>query len=163
VANIITRLTEWVDDVWHCLYYRGMIEILDLLGPVEPEQRARRLAADVVFCSPVAEYRGRRDVAHLLGLIARVVSEVQPSRTWGGEGDGESVQAFTARVGDHALEGIVREHVAQTGELSHITLFLRPYRTLKVAIEQMGALLTEFPLPSRSSTTPVGSARAAAH
>ncbi len=124
-----------------------MIDIQELLRVADSDQTAARLAEDVVFCSPVAEYRGRQDVTHMFGLISSVLNDLQPARTWRGD-DGESVQAFTAHVAGRALEGIVREQQSETGQISRIVLFLRPYRDLRAAIEQMGARLAESPLPS---------------
>jgi hypothetical protein len=125
-----------------------MSGVLELLQSGEPGEFESGLALDIVFCSPVAEYHGRDDVAHVLGLVSRVLSGVRPCRSWAG--DGETVHAFTACVGARALEGMVRERRASSGELSRVTLFLRPYRTLGVAITQMQRLLAETPLPSRS-------------
>jgi hypothetical protein len=125
--------------------------LIELLQSTESGALGSRLADDAVFLSPVAEYSGRRDVAHILGLVSQVVSDIRPCRTWAG--DGESVHAFTARVGDRTVDGMLRERWTQTGELSRVTLFLRPYRALAAAIEQMTNLLAQSPLPSRSGTS----------
>jgi hypothetical protein len=124
-----------------------MTGLIELLQSGEPGELQSRLSDDAVFLSPVAEYRGRRDVGHILGLVSQVISDIRPRRTWTGEG--ESVHAFTARVGERAVEGMVRERWTHAGELSRVSLFLRPYRALGMAIEQMASLLAQSPLPSR--------------
>jgi hypothetical protein len=103
------------------------------------------LAEDVTFCSPVADYHGRENAAHLLGLIATVLEDVSPVRGWGGER--EWLIAFTARVDDDELQGILREEHGPAGQLVRVTLFLRPYPVLRVAIAKMRQRLAESPLP----------------
>lgn len=106
------------------------------------------LADDVTFSSPVADYHGRPNASHILGLIAEVLEEVDQTAAWGD--DRESVYAFTARVADHELQGIVREERAETGKLTHVTLFLRPYAVLRTAIGRMREALERSPLPART-------------
>jgi hypothetical protein len=103
------------------------------------------LAEDVTFCSPVADYHGRENAAHLLGLIATVLEDVDPVRRWGGEH--EWLIAFTARVGGDELQGILREERSPAGQLTRVTLFLRPYPVLRVAIAKMRQRLADSPLP----------------
>ena len=103
------------------------------------------LAQDVTFASPFAEYHGRADVAHLFGLIGRVLCE--PTIT-GAASDGTFV--YTSLRGSAAgqpIEGVVRERHDGDGRLVHGTLFLRPYRSLRAAMDAMGRLLAESPLP----------------
>ena len=105
------------------------------------------LAADVVFSSPVADYRGRAAVSHLLGLISTVLEEVQPGREW--IGDRDRVHAFTARVSGEPIQGMLHETDGAAGALTQITLFLRPYAALRTAIARMAGLLAESPLPGQ--------------
>jgi hypothetical protein len=107
------------------------------------------LARRATFSSPVADYHGRANAAHMLGLIARVLDDVAQSGEWGAERD--TVRAFTARVDDDHLQGMLHERRDETGRLVHVTLFLRPYRTLGKAIERMRALLADSPLPATST------------
>ncbi|WP_345462515.1 hypothetical protein [Actinoallomurus oryzae] len=106
------------------------------------------LAEDVTFSSPVADYHGRPNASHLLGLIAELLEEVDQTGAYGDERDG--VYAFTARVEDRRVQGIVREERAETGELTHVTLFLRPYAALRTAIGRMREALERSPLPARA-------------
>jgi hypothetical protein len=103
------------------------------------------LAADVTFSSPVADYHGRENAAHLLSLIATVLDDVALVRGWGDER--ETVSAFTARVDDGELQGILREERGPAGTLVQVTLFLRPYPVLRAAIATMRERLADSPLP----------------
>ncbi len=104
------------------------------------------LAEQVTFSSPVTDYHGRANAAHVLGLIARVLEDVEQTAEW--DAERETVCAFAARMHDEHLEGMLRERRDESGQVVHVTLFLRPYRTLGRAIEQMRELLVESPLPS---------------
>jgi hypothetical protein len=103
------------------------------------------LAEDVTFSSPVADYHGRENAAHMLSLIATVIDDVAPARWWGDER--ESVSAFTARTADGELQGILREERGPAGTLVRVTLFLRPYPVLRAAIATMRQRLADAPLP----------------
>jgi hypothetical protein len=103
------------------------------------------LAEAVTFSSPVADYHGRESAAHMLGLIAAVLEDVDPVRGWD---DGrERLSAFTARVDDGELQGILREERGPAGQLVRVTLFLRPQAVLRVAIGKMRRRLADSPLP----------------
>ncbi|MGV9680250.1 nuclear transport factor 2 family protein [Nocardia sp. NPDC003482] len=104
-----------------------------------------RLAEDAVFSSPVADYHGRANVAHMLGLIATVLDEVAETGRWHGAGD--ELFAFAARAAGGELQGLVREEFTEDGRLAHVTLFLRPLRALRAAIATMAARLEDSPLP----------------
>jgi hypothetical protein len=107
------------------------------------------LAEDATFSSPVADYHGRENASHILGLIAGVLDAVDQTGAWGD--DREGVYAFTARVAEHELQGILREERAETGKLTHVTLFPRPYTVLRMAIIRMREALEQSPLPARSA------------
>jgi hypothetical protein len=103
------------------------------------------LAEDATFSSPVADYRGRENAAHMLGLIGTVIDGVDLVRRWGDER--EAVSAFTARIDNGELQGILREERDPAGKLVHVTLFLRPYRVVRAAIATMQQRLADSPLP----------------
>jgi hypothetical protein len=107
------------------------------------------LSEDVTFSSPVADYHGRENAAHMLGLIATVLDDIAPVRRWGDER--ESLSAFTARVDDAELQGILREEGDPAGKLVQVTLFLRPYRVLRAAIAKMQQRLADSPMPQRTA------------
>lgn len=104
------------------------------------------LAEEVTFFSPFADYHGRADVTHLFELIARVletprVATAATAGTW-------TYTSFTGNVDARALEAVVCERHDDDGRLAHATLFLRPYRVLRGAMDAMGRLLADAPLPS---------------
>jgi hypothetical protein len=99
------------------------------------------LAENATFSSPVADYAGRPAASRVLGLIAQVLDEVRPGQEWG-TGD-DVVSAFTARFGGAEMQGMLREERDRAGALVHVTLYLRPYRTLRAAIARMTELLAQ--------------------
>ncbi len=98
-----------------------------------------------MFSSPVADYRGRANAAHVLGLIATVLEQVDETARWCAERD--SVFAFTAQVDGGALQGVIREECDAGGAITYVTLFLRPYRVLRGAMATMAQRLEDSPLP----------------
>ncbi len=137
-----------------CLYYRGMNDsrpasrppstLLAALSRVAPTDL---VAEEVSFSSPFADYDGRADVLHLFGLIGQVLHE--PVVT-GGATDGVwTYTSFTGSVDGRELEAVVRERHDPAGRLVHALLFLRPYASLRAAMNAMGRLFADAPLPSR--------------
>jgi hypothetical protein len=117
--------------------------LLASFGHPNPEEL---LASEVSFSSPFADYHGRADVIHLFGLIACVMAEPIVA---GSASDGTwTYTSVTGSVDGRALEAVVRERHDDDGRLLHATLFLRPYRTLRAAMDAMGQLLAKDPLPS---------------
>ncbi|MGW1741075.1 hypothetical protein ACWCPQ_19960 [Nocardia sp. NPDC001965] len=108
---------------------------------------AATVSDDVVFSSPVADYRGRDAALHILGLIAAVIEEPRPIRALSGADD--AFHRFVAQVGGTELHGVLHEESDSTGRLVHITLFLRPYSVLRTAMGTMRRLLETSPLPVR--------------
>jgi hypothetical protein len=104
------------------------------------------LAEQVTFSSPFADYHGRADVTHLLTLIARVLQT--PTISAAATDGTLTYTSLTANVDGRALEAVVCERHDDDGRLVHATLFLRPYHVLRAAMDAMGRLLAEAPLPS---------------
>ena len=105
-----------------------------------------RLAGDVIFHSPVATYRGRADVAHLIATIGGVASDVEARRTIV---DGDTrVTFFDLRVGELDADGVLEE-VSSGGEIVELRLMLRPLTSVHAAVKAMGAALAADPLPSQ--------------
>lgn len=102
------------------------------------------LAENATFSSPVTDYVGSQNASHVLGLIAQVLEDVRPGPEWN-TGD-ETVSAFTARCQGAEMQGMLREQRDASGALVHVTLFPRPYRTLRAAIARMGELLDRNPV-----------------
>lgn len=104
------------------------------------------LAEAVLFHSPVADYEGRADVAHLLSLITTVLRDLQASRELV---DGAASTTYiTATVDARPVQGVLDEHYDGAGRLIDVTLMLRPFATVRVAIAAMAAGLASDPLPS---------------
>ncbi|MBB5915685.1 hypothetical protein BJY24_004597 [Nocardia transvalensis] len=106
------------------------------------------LDEEAIFSSPVADYHGRTRAAHLLATIATVLDSVHQTRQWT---DGrEGIFAFTARFDDRELQGMLWEELSDSGSLTHVTLFLRPYRALRAAIAEMARRLEDSPPPQEA-------------
>ncbi|MGW4535969.1 hypothetical protein ACWEOI_33930 [Nocardia sp. NPDC004340] len=119
--------------------------ILPVWQSKDPTRLPDLLAEEATFSSPVADYHGRARAAHLLATIATVLDSVHQTRQWT---DGrEKMFAFTARFADQELQGVLREELAEDGRLTHVTLFLRPYRALRAAIAEMARQLENSPAP----------------
>jgi hypothetical protein len=103
------------------------------------------LRPDVRFRSPFTDYHGAADVAHLLGLIGRVLTGVEVERR---VVDGSAaLTVFRARVADAAVDGVLVEQRDDDGLLADAMLLLRPYAGLRAAMDAMRALLDAEPLP----------------
>jgi hypothetical protein len=117
-----------------------------LLTALDHGQPGELLADDVVFSSPFADYHGREDVSHLFGLIARVI---EAPTVEGTATDGMWIYtALSGAVQGRPVDAVVRERHDDAGRLQHAFLFLRPYRSLRAAMDAMGGLLAAEPLPS---------------
>lgn len=108
---------------------------------------AATVSDDVVFSSPVADYRGRDAALHILGLIAAAIEEPRPIHVR--SGDGDAFHRFVAQVRGSELQGVLHEERDPAGRLVHITLFLRPYSVLRTAMGTMRRLLESSPLPAQ--------------
>ena len=98
-----------------------------------------RLADDVTFHSPVATYRGRDTVEHLIRTIDTVVHDVVPVRV---VTDADlRVTFFTARVAEHELDGVLAETLGDGERIVELRLLLRPLEPLIAAVKAMGAAL----------------------
>ncbi|WP_219414289.1 nuclear transport factor 2 family protein [Pseudonocardia nigra] len=120
--------------------------VSDVLAADSPAAVERLLSADVVFHSPVADYTGRADVAHLLATIARCVHDVREGH--GFLDGGRSATEFTGRVGDQAVDGVLIQRIDADGLLAEATLLLRPLAALRTAVGLMRDALAAAPLPS---------------
>ncbi|WP_214371237.1 nuclear transport factor 2 family protein [Pseudonocardia sp. H11422] len=95
---------------------------------------------DVVFNSPIVHkpYEGRDALRAILGAVVRVFTDFRYEAEFDGT-DGH-VLAFRARVGDRELEGvdILR---SEDGELTELTVMVRPYSAATELRARMAALL----------------------
>lgn len=104
------------------------------------------LSEDAIFHSPVRDYRGRADVAHILMTIGRAVGEVESQYELAVER--EVVTIVSAAYGDHRMTGVLHETYNTLGLVEDSTLLLRPLSTLLEAITAMRIALEQSPLPS---------------
>jgi hypothetical protein len=119
--------------------------LIDHLRAPDRGDLASLLAPAVRFHSPVADYEGRDRVAHLFGLIARVLTDLEPRRELT-EGTATAT-FFTAAIGGQPLDGVLDEHLGPDGRVVEATLMLRPYTALRSAIAAMAEALETDPLP----------------
>jgi hypothetical protein len=122
------------------------IALNDLLAAASAADVAGLLEEDVVFHSPVADYRGRTDVAHLLATIASCISPPQAGEQL--IGARSAATAFESIVGGRRLDGVLVQRCSDRELLAEATLLLRPLAVLKVAIAGMRDALATDPLPS---------------
>lgn len=110
----------------------------------------RSIAEDVVFFSPALfkAKRGKREVLPLLGDVLASLSEYRVTRTWI---DGlEILLEFDAKVGDLSLEGIDRIRLDDRGRMTHLKVFLRPYRGLLAVMTAVAERqIARLALPAR--------------
>lgn len=112
------------------------------------------LREDVVFHSPVRDYHGRADVAHILMTIGRVLDKFESQRELVAER--RVVTIISATYAHHRMSGVLHETYDARGRVEQATLLLRPLSTLLDAITAMRAALEQSPLPSTpvAGTTP---------
>ncbi|GAA0895769.1 hypothetical protein [Pseudonocardia zijingensis] len=118
-----------------------------LLAPSTPDTVRPLLAPSVAFHSPVADYRGRDDVAHLLATIGRCLTDPEPGQRC--EAERRRFEEFTAHVGDHPVDGVLIRRTGPEGLIEELTLFVRPLEPLQIAVAIMRDALRADPLPSR--------------
>jgi hypothetical protein len=105
--------------LWHATLTRKDLTV------IEP-----RIAEDVTFSSPALHVakRGKREVMSLLADVLASLSDYRVTRTWT---DGpEILLEFEAGAGDRSLEGIDRIRLDERGRMTHLKVYVRPYRGL---------------------------------
>jgi hypothetical protein len=102
----------------------------------------------VRFRSPFADYAGRADVGHLLGLVRQVLVELRPTLQLGERG--QTLTMFEARVAGGDVQGVLHERRDASGRLVDAMLTVRPYAGLRAAMRAMEELMAGAPLPSRA-------------
>ena len=79
--------------------------LLSLTQPNAVNQLANTLSEQVVFHSPVRDYRGRADVAHILMTIGSVLDEIEAQHELIAER--RIVTLITASHRDHRMTGVL--------------------------------------------------------
>jgi hypothetical protein len=124
------------------------MSLVDVLADRSAAQVDAILSDDVRFRSPYADYAGRADVGHLLGLIRTVLVELKPVSSL--DGPGVTMTLFEARVADEDVQGVlVEQHDA--GAVVDAMLTIRPYSGLRASMRAMQALMEASPLPSAAT------------
>jgi len=115
----------------------------------DPDRRAltELVSESVRFHSPVADYEGRRDVAHLLLLIGNVLEDLRPTREL--RTSTTHTTFLEAIVSGRPIQGVFDEHHDASGRVLEATLMLRPLGVLHTAVQAMAEALDSEPLPSR--------------
>ena len=119
-----------------------MTRLIDILAG-SPATDA--FADEIRFRSPYADYRGRADVSHLVGLIRAVLVDVRPLRQL--RAQSSTISMFEARVADEDVQGMLFEQHDGAGRLVDAMLTIRPYSGLRAAMKAMQARLDDAPLP----------------
>lgn len=124
-------------------------KLLTALHPDVDGHAGEGLSEHVILHSPVTDYYGRADVAHLLATIGGVLDEVRPDRQL--VRDSETVTMISASYRGRRMTGTLDEiHDAQ-GQVLRATLLLRPLSALREAIGGMQAALERSPLPGSAA------------
>jgi hypothetical protein len=114
---------------------------------MEPfEALVDQLAVDVTFNSPVTAYQGRDDVVHLLTIVSGVIDDYTVERELSGQN--EAVSFISGRIADHSATGVIDRRFNDRGEITELTLMLRPLKALLAGVELMAQALAVSPLPS---------------
>jgi hypothetical protein len=112
----------------------------------DPENRLRNaLSGQVVFHSPVRDYHGRADVAHILMTIGAVLDKIEVENQL--VADRQVVTLISAVHGHRRMSGVLIETCHALGPVERATLLLRPLSALLDAITAMRAALERSPLP----------------
>jgi hypothetical protein len=115
--------------------FRAAIEAKDIDAAVA------LFRTDAVFNSPVVHkpYQGIPALRAILSAVVQVFEDFQYTADHGGD-DGHVLE-FAARVGDRELQGVdILRSV--DGELTELTVMIRPYSAATALRERMAALLT---------------------
>lgn len=87
------------------------------------------LAADAAFHSPVTDYRGRERVGAVLQALAQVVADARLTRRF--DDAAATAAFFSAKLDGRPGDGALLVVAAPDGQVSELTLMVRPLRTLR--------------------------------
>ncbi len=121
-------------------------KLLALLQPDNEDRPQHALSEQVVFHSPVRDYHGRADVAHILSMIGGVLDQINAERELAA--DHKIVTLVTASHRDEQMKGVLYETHDAAGGIERAALLLGPRSTLRRAIADVTAALEQSPLPS---------------
>ena len=121
-------------------------KVLALLQPDDQTRPQQALSEEVIFESPVRDYHGRADVAHILSTIGTVLDQIDAQRELAA--DREIVTIITASHRGQRMSGALYEVHGASGRVDRAMLLLRPLSAVRQAIADMVAALEQSPLPS---------------
>jgi len=104
------------------------------------------LTEGVRFHSPVRDYEGREDAAHLFVTMSGILEEVEPTREL--EAGAERTTFITGYARGRRFDGVIDEILDEEGKIDEVTLMLRPLGVLREAVQAMATALEDSPLPS---------------
>lgn len=122
--------------------------LVTLLTHPDQARLSALLSEDVRFHSPVADYHGRADVAHLFTTIAGVLEMTEPLRVLAAGHERVTFLAGTAQ--GRPIDGVLDEQYDDLGRIVEVTLMLRPLSALHTAVRAMATALDTSPLPSHA-------------
>jgi hypothetical protein len=101
------------------------------------------LAEDVVFRSPIVfrPYEGREAVATILGAVVRVFEDFRYVEHFD-RGDAAAL-IFHAKVGDRELDGLDLLRFDDSGQVTELTVMVRPLSAANALAEAMQARLAQ--------------------
>jgi hypothetical protein len=120
--------------------------LIDALADPAAAEAMEILDDGIRFRSPFADYAGREDVTHLLGLVTEVLTEVRLVRRL--SAGTTTMTLFEARVEDEDVQGVLCEERGDECRVIDAMLTIRPYAGLRTAMRAMGGLMEASPLPS---------------
>jgi hypothetical protein len=121
-------------------------KLVPLTQPGHENRLHDALSEHVVFHSPVRDYHGRADVAHILMTIGEVLDRIEVERELTAEH--QLVSVINVTQADRSMSGVLEETCDADGRVERATLLLRPLSTLLEAITAMRTALEQSPLPS---------------
>jgi len=125
-------------------------KLLPLTGRNPENRLPDALTNQVVFQSPVRDYHGRENVAHILMTIGVVLDEIEVESQLAV--DCQLVTVIRVVHADKRMSGVLIEIHDALGRVEHATLLLRPLSALLNAIGAMRAALERSPLPNELAT-----------
>lgn len=98
--------------------------------------------SDATFHSPAVfePYQGRDAVMAVLAAVVQVFEDFRYTGAFTA-GDGRELLEFHTRVGDRQLQGIDLLTFDASGQVTDLTVMLRPLRGLEAAVEAIGRRL----------------------
>lgn len=117
---------------------------LQVIESGQTDQLDDMLAEDAVFYSPAvfSPQRGRALTAAYLRAAGRMFSTTNFRYVQKWYGHNSAVLHFAADVDGLSLEGIDMIHWNDAGQITTVTVMIRPFKALQAVIAKMAALLT---------------------